>query len=401
MTQIGKISMSLISESIQSDRPVSNSELKKWMKCRLLWYFSAAPPRAMGLTPRFLEADALVFGRLAHAVLEDGYNGDRNFSEIYESKVVPLRPSTTSLFNNQISTFNKTLETGKVMFKGYEEWSTVVDKNLKFLATETHWKGVPIAGVDSTLSAIIDAVVLKGKDLWLLDFKTTSSVENPWTDNDLQATIYTYAGREMIDKDIKGVIFRFLLKKAPWTYEQLLLKDGTVTKRNNIANLTTNREYKRAIAVSTLKSLVSRGWKRGKIKSSMTLDELAVLTDKLLEKQHPEFMEEFKNNRRFYYDQLKQLEFVSQGYYWDVYVPRSDTEVKNYMNYVIIPNLEELNNLTYIGPTGVANGWSNCGKCMYKSPCMAYMQGLDYQTILNEDYAVSDHYLDDLEEVEE
>ena len=392
--------MSLIYESVQSNRSVSVSELKKKMKCILLWYFSAAPPRALGLTPRFLESDALVFGRLAHAVLEDGYNGDRNFAEIYDEKVVPLRPSTTSLFGNQISTFNKTLETGKVMFKGYEEWSTVVDSNLKFLATETKWTGVPIPGVDITLSAVIDAVVIKHNELWLLDFKTTSSVDNPWTDNDLQATVYTYAGREMIDKDIKGVIFRFLLKKAPWTYEQLLLKDGTVTKRNNIANLTTNREYKRAIAVSTLKSLIGRGWKRGKIKSSMTLDELANLTDKLMVAQHPEFIAEFKIARKFYYDQLKQLEFVSQGYYWDVYVPRSDIEVKNYMNYVVIPNLEELNNLTYIGPTGVANGWSNCGRCMFKRPCMAYMKGQDYQSILNEDYAVSNHYLENEEEEE-
>ena len=72
--------MTFIKDSVQSDRPVSISELKKFMKCRLLWYFSAAPPRAMGLTPKFLEADALVFGRLAHAVLEDGYNSDRNFN---------------------------------------------------------------------------------------------------------------------------------------------------------------------------------------------------------------------------------------------------------------------------------------------------------------------------------
>ena len=390
--------MSFIKDSVQSDRPVSISELKKFMKCRLLWYFSAAPPRAMGLTPKFLEADALVFGRLAHAVLEDGYNSDRNFSEIYESKVIPLKPKSTSLFGNQIGSFNKTLDTGKVMFSGYEEWSLKADSKLKFLATETKWKGIKIAGIDSTLSAIIDAVVLGNDGLWLLDFKTTSSTDNPWTTQDLQATVYTYAGREVIDKDIKGVIFRFLLKKSPWTYDQLILKDGTVTKRSNIANLTTNREYKRAIAVSTLKSLVSRGWKKKHIPANSSLDELAAWVDKLVKANHTEFMEEFKNNRRFYYDQLQQLEYSGQGYFWDVYEPRSEIEVKNYMHHVIVPNLEELNNLSYIGPTGLANAWSNCGRCMFKNPCRAYMSGLNYEAILEEDYEVSDHYLDDVEE---
>jgi hypothetical protein len=392
--------MSLVYESVQADRPISVSELKKWMKCRLLWYFSAAPPRALGLTPTFMDSDALVFGRLAHSVLEDGYNGDRNFAEIYEQKVVPFQPKVTSLFSNQIDTFQKTLETGKVMFQGYEDWSLEKDKGIKFLATETHWKGIKIAGIDTTLSAIIDAVILRKDGLWLLDFKTTSSVDNPWTSQDLQATVYTYAGREAIDEDIKGVIFRFLLKKTPWTYDQLLLKDGTVTKRNNVANLTTYREYKRAIAISTLKLLIGRGWKNKHFKSNMSLNELVMWADKLVKKEHPEFMLQFLDNQRFYYEQLKQLQVIRQGYYWDVLEPRSNLEIKNYMNYVVIPNLEELTNLTYIGPTGICNAWSNCGKCLFKNPCKAYMKGQDYQSILNEDYAVSNHYLEDEEDEE-
>jgi len=391
----------LPSESIQSDRSISVSELKKWMKCRLLWFFSAAPPRALGLSPTNEQSDALTFGRLAHEVLEDGYNGDRNFAEIYEAKVAPLRPKVTSLFANQADSFQKVLDTGKVMMEGYEEWSVRQDQDVQFIETETNWKGIPIWGIDQTMSAIIDAMVLRRDGLWLLDYKTTSSATNPWTSQDLQATVYIYAGKELIDPDIQGIIFRFLLKTAPWTYEALLLKDGTLTKRKNIANLTTHREYLRAIAISTLKSLVAQGWQRKHIPSNSTLRELATWANKLVKKEHPEFMEYFKVNQKFYYDQLSQLKSIKQGYFWDDPQPRSDYEIKTYMNGVVIPNLLDMTNITYIGPTGVANAWNNCGRCQFKEPCMAYTKGQDWRGILTENYVVNDHYLQNLDDEEE
>ena len=385
-----------IENSEIANRSVSVSELKKKMKCRLLWYFSSAPPRGLGLSPKGMEADALVFGRLAHAVLEEGYNGNRNFTEIYAKKMEESRPSSTSLFSNQIPAFNKLLETGKVMFRGYEDWSEKMDKDTKFLATETKWKDIALPGVDSTISAIIDAVILRPDGLWLLDFKTTSSEKNSWTTQDLQATMYTYAGREVIDKSIKGVIFRFLLKKAPWTYDKLILKKFEVTTRKNVANLTTYREYLRAIAVSTLLLLAQQGWKPKNFYKGMPMYEYAKLADFLVKKEHEEFMAHYKFNQKQYYDQIQQLRHTNQGYYWDVLVPRSDEEINNYLQHVIIPELEDLNNIKYIGPTGLANGWSNCGRCMFKEPCLAAMRGEDYESILEQNFEISDHYLEEM-----
>ncbi|GAF95143.1 unnamed protein product, partial [marine sediment metagenome] len=156
----------------------------------------------------------------------------------------------------QICTNPEDLDLGVAMMDGYAGWAPGRDKDTQFIAMETRWSGIRITP-RITLGGTFDAVIKRPDGLWILDFKTTKYSVTSWTFRDLQASAYVYAARQMYGPEVRGLIFRFLLKKAPLTYKDLILKNGSVTQRKNLKSMTTYAEYHRALAVATLKELAS------------------------------------------------------------------------------------------------------------------------------------------------
>jgi len=360
-----------------------------------MWYWSSAPPRGLGLAPK-VDQVALAFGREVHAVLQQGYDTGRPFDEIYNEMAAAYKPKKGILGEDK---FEVQLKQGIAILQGYQAWSQRADKVYRFLATESEGSGVEIPGTKGTLSYIFDAVVERHDGLWIMDFKTTKYRNNPWTTQDLQATIYTYAARKLISPDIRGVIFRFILKKAPYTYEDLILKSGKLTTRKNLAELTTYGQYFRALAVATLKEMVE---KQGYEFEDLFADEGLTLkgySDALSEvKDEPEFAENFLAARRLYFDTIQDLKGANGAFFWDVPEYRTETQVAAYMKHVIVPTMNEILNVKWIGPTGLSMAYAACGRCPFKYPCKLAMDGADYRSILAEDFELGDKYRKELED---
>lgn len=350
-------------------RSISISEIKRF-KCRLRWYWSSAPPRGLGLIPLRGESEDLSFGRIIHKTLQRGYDADRDFVKAY--KEVREEHGTLGKFD------------GKAIIAHYQKWSEQADKAYRFLATESEWKGIEVPGTKGTLSAVIDAVVERHDGLWIMDFKTTKYRNNPWTTQDLQATAYVYAARKLISPDIRGLIFRFIRKSAPWGADRLILKSGRVTKRSKLPGITTYAEYYNALAIATIRS--------------MDLDWEGDDESTLLEYQDdPDFKEKFLSVRRMHFDQLQSFKDVGNSFVWEVPEHRTEKQIENYLRYFIAPRMNEILNVKWIGPTGLDIAYAACGRCPFKGPCRLVMDGADYRTILREDYEMSPRYREELE----
>jgi len=324
----------------------------------------------LGLTPLRGESDNLSFGRIIHKALQMGYDTDRNFIRAYNQ--VKEEYGTIGKFD------------GEGIIKHYQKWSEQADKQYRFLATETEWKGIEIPGTKGTLSAVIDAVVERDDGLWLLDFKTTTYRDNPWTTQDLQATAYVYAARKLISPDVRGLIFRFIRKSAPWGPDRLLLKSGKVTTRSKLPGITTHAEYLNALAIATIRS--------------MDLDWVGDDESALLEfGNDPAFQEKFLAVRRMYFDQLQAFKDVTNSFVWEVTEHRTEKQIDNYIKYFIAPRMNEILNVKWIGPTGLDMAYAACGRCPFKAPCRLALDGADYRTILREDFEVSERYREEIE----
>ena len=364
-------------------RSISISEMKRFGTCRLQWYWASAPPRGLGLAPIWDEGPNLHFGRLVHEVLQKGYDTDRDFVGIYKTMVEEMRPKATGLFQGTSGKLDKLLIEGVGIMETYQEWSDQADKEIRFLATETRWENIEVPGTRGCGSAIIDAVVLRPDGVWLLDFKTTSFTNNAWTHQDLQATLYTYAGRKLIDPDIRGMIFRFILKKVPTKYSELLLKNGTVTKRQKLDGFTTYDEYYKALAVMTYREMYKG--------EPLTPEEALVGARE--EKDDPTFKESFQNVRRIYYNELNSFNSTEgKQFIWDELQYRTKTQVDNYIKFYVAPRMNDILHPRWVGPTGLDSSFMGCRGCYFKTPCKLRMDGADYKTELAENFALSDHY---------
>jgi len=318
------------------------------------------------------------------------------------------------------------------MLKGYQRWALVRDKGTHFLAMETAWdkvylrdpqnpsgRGIPLAGR-------FDALVQRHDGLWVLDFKTTKYQTNDWTMQDLQATTYVYAARQLYGPTVRGLLFRFLLKKAPYTYEQLILKNGSVTRRSNLERLTTYEEYVRALAIATLYDLARQEEFAQQIMNTLssqnsrdsrdsqnprdsdtlrgetrrnhpTLQDCAALLDLPLEKRrsaswHPVFMKAYKFARREYHGEIESLK-GQNSFFWEVPEYRTEKEVAQYVKYVLYPAAREMRSLRknkWIGPTGLGAAYAVCSNCSFREPCRLVMRGADCGMVLREDYVRSE-----------
>jgi len=229
-------------------------------------------------------------------------------------------------------------------------------------------------------------VVERDDGLWVMDFKTTATTRTDWVVQDLQATAYVLAARKLIDPRVRGLIFRFLLKKIPKDYNSLILKKGSVTQRGDLPSITTHRDYTFALAVATLKDRAEReSW------ASATLDDYAgLLRLGNLEEQpwYPQFHKAFTAARRMYWEQLQVLR-EGNRFFWEVPVYRTNEQIARCVKHVLLPASKEIVSRSkdkYVGPTGLGAAYSVCRSCSFSSPCELVMTGADHRSILRTQY---------------
>lgn len=374
------------------------SEIKSFLRCRLAWYWSAPPPRGFGLEP-LVSRPALHFGRLMHEALQIGYDTGQPFAEVFRELSIKERAAMpqSTLFEDEVATISEQQSLGIAMMEGYQKWAAEKDTNYKFLALETSWHGIRL-GRRIPAAGRFDAVVQRPDGIWILDFKTTGKAYTDWTQQDLQATLYIHAARQLYGKQVRGIIFRFLLKKAPWDYNQLILKKGSVTQRSGLAKLTTHEKYLEALAVATVKELAQEPDFAAQISVADTapLKAYADLFDgtQFSQPWHPVFKDAFVLARRVYHNQLMNLKGES-NFFWEVEEYRTEKQIRMALKHVILPAAKEMVSTRrgrWIGPTGLGSAFVACGFCQFKEPCALAMAGADYRSTLQTEYQLRDIY---------
>jgi len=329
------------------------------------------------------ENPALQLGRLIHQALQEGYDTGVPFAECFHALCGELPDDDKT---------QKQIALGAAMLRGYQLWSQRTDQEINFIAMETRWE-VKLGSV--LLSGIFDSMVKRPDGLWVLDFKTTSFSSTDWIAQDLQATAYVAAARKMYGPEVRGIIFRFLLKKSPKPYQDLILKNGSVTQRANLGRLTTYEEYSLALAVAVLQD-IAKDPDAG-LPSDASLEEYAALLDGTQHGKswYPAFTDTYTQARRMYHKQTAELKGESY-FFWDALEYRTDKQIELYMKHIIRPAVKEMRSRRkgrWVGPTGLGAAFSVCRNCSFREPCKLVMDGADYRAILREDFVLNERYV--------
>lgn len=387
----------------QKPNEVGISEIKSYLRCRLAWFWSAPPPRGLGLEP-IVGRSALTFGRLIHATLQEGYDHGISFIDafktVYDKEVANL--NTEALFAEQVQNLEDQGTLGLAMMEGYQDWAIIKDQGVRFLALETQFKDVALGygSGRARLRGRLDAVIERDDGIWAVDFKTTKYSNTDWTHQDLQATAYIYAARKLWGPKVRGLIFRFMLKKAPLSYDKLILKGGGLTQRKDLGKITTYEEWAKAMAVATLQSLVKEDFifaEQVELAPGVPYSDYMALLEEPNYKDQPwyqAFSESHKNVRQLYYQTTQTLKGESR-FFWEVEEYRTDKEIQRYIKHVIAPAAKQMTSRRkgrWIGPTGLGAAFAVCSNCAFKTPCRLYFDGADYKTCLREEYQLRDIY---------
>lgn len=380
---------------------VGISEIKAHLRCRLAGFWSAPPPRGLGLEP-IVSRTALAYGRLIHAALQIGYDEGTPFAEAFETlyDAEEAQVNTGALFAEQLEDLKKTRALGVAMMEGYQRWAAIHDEGVRFLALETEFRNVRIGAGRPRLRGRMDAIIERDDGIWPVDFKTTKYSETDWTHQDLQATAYIYAARKLYGPKVRGLIYRFMLKKAPLPYDELILKKGTLTQRKDLGKITTYEEWAKAMAVATLQSLVKEDFifaEQVELAFGAPYSDYMALLEEPDYRDRPwysTFNEAHKNVRRLYYQTTQTLKGESK-FFWEVEEYRTDEQIKLYLKHVIAPAAREMTSRRrgrWVGPTGLGAAFAVCSNCSFKTPCRLYFDGADYRTCLREEYQLRDIY---------
>lgn len=369
------------------------SEVKSFLRCRLAWYWSAPRPRGLNLEPKVSKA-ALNFGRLVHQALQIGYDTGELFADAFKTLAednLKALVEAGPVFESEIEEIKKQQTLGIAMLQGYQGWARGADQHLKFLALETKWEGVRFGRVPA--AGRFDSIVEREDGVWVMDFKTTKFSSTDWTAQDLQATAYVHAARKLYGKNVRGLLFRFLLKKAPQTYDKLILKNGSVTSRSTLPSQTTFEEYTKALAVATLKELVENDFTfagETGLNPSSSLQDYAYVLDENLHEQswYPEFREAYTKVRQLFHSTTQQLK-GHNPFFWEVAEFRTNEQVDRYLRTLLIPVAKEMVSRRkgrWMGPTGLGTAFASCRTCQFKAACKLAMDGADFRSYLLENY---------------
>lgn len=374
--------------------PIHTTEMRTYMSCRLKWYFTAPRPRGQYLTPKVKKAE-LRLGGMAHDVIRAWYDSGRDLDveETVDRMVQKYIDTQAVTWPELESKFRDEGALLKKMISGYTKWAEKVDDGCNVIATETPWmvRYTPFL----TMAGRFDGLIERPDGLWVLEFKTTSSQpgNTGWAGRALQNVSYATAAHKLYGDEVRGVLYRFLRKKTPWTYEDLVLKSGGLTTRSNIADLTTLEEYHRALMIGAYIDVYSMpGYEvtpnraRAGIREIYQEHDGNLAADEALWAQYKMWMAAHR-------DALTRLqEHGRNNFFWEQAEYSTHDQRERYTNAVILPMLKEMTSKPFPTPTGLGASWALCGRCSFRTPCDLLLTGGDWRGELERNYVTRSDY---------
>lgn len=316
------------------------SDRKTYKTCRQRWDFGSKV--RMNYEP-LQDAQALRFGTAIHAALEVYY--EPSTWNLARPLVEPLataeflssyvRPDSDN--DEDIQAWRDEVELGKGILAGYYEWAPARDQFTP-LHVELEFE-VPITDLDAVYQGRID-LLIEDHDgrYWIVDHKTCKSMDSSteYLDMDEQCGSYAWALQEKLGIQIAGVIYNELLKTVP--SPPTVLKSGKLSVDK---------------------------------KQHTTLD-LYLTT-----------LREHGYDAATYQEMLDHLASQPDRYFRRTQVLRSQRELQLLGERIAAETAEMMNPEISIYPN--PNKFT-CSRCEFKQPCLAKMEGSDYQWLLNQLY---------------
>jgi len=205
------------------DKTLTYSSMKCFKECRREYYYRYVQGIEVKKKP-----DYFIIGSAVDLGLNLFYQNekiDKVFTEInnyFQSKM----PVEFDSMETQIK-WEKAHVLSVDMVKNYIE--TYQDEKFEVLEIQKSFK-IEVPGTDYSLAGKIDGIVKQDSSLWILENKTTKSVDSNYLKKltlDQQSIIYKDAYEKETKKKIAGILHNVLIKSVPALPK--LLKNGTLS----------------------------------------------------------------------------------------------------------------------------------------------------------------------------
>lgn len=216
---------------------LSYSELRQFRRCRKEWDYGSSTRK--NLEPKRPNRH-LFLGKAFHKAIEAYYMNNRSkqeagdkFAEWTNDRIGEIQEESNGLWDEELEEIKDQVELGNSMIEQYIKWAEehddpyfdeVIDMEIEFT--------VDIPGTDHQYTGIGDGLVRDSHDrLWLKEYKTATSMSRK-TNNlqlDEQSLSYLWGVSKELDKEIEGVLYRVVRKKAPTEITEN--KTGGLSKR--------------------------------------------------------------------------------------------------------------------------------------------------------------------------
>lgn len=236
------------------------TDVNAFLRCRRMWNWQSLLRR--GLQPAEIPA-ALFLGQGVHVALDVYYKAMiqdypvqpqmsyllQAFNDWADERAEKIEERTGALWESEKEMIEEQRQLGLGMLEHYYLWAKEADKKWEFVSTEELFD-VPLptpSGQRSVLGRLVrrfidkprdlryagrfDGIVreLETGDLYLMEFKTTSRMYNMrYNYRNFQGKSYVWAARQIYGDQIKGIVYRALLKKVPT--DPVPLKRGGFSK---------------------------------------------------------------------------------------------------------------------------------------------------------------------------
>lgn len=365
------------------------SELRTFLQCRRKFQWSSLLHR--GLEPA-RPVRHLYLGSGVHYALQQYYDKKETCASAFSSwagmQSSTIRKDLGMMWDDEVAQILAEEYTlGMGMLNHYDQWAPsakekYADRRLKFLATEISFNlpmpspsGRPSSRI--RLAGRFDGLV-QHKDtglFWLFETKTTRDLRDlSWVGNDIQAGVYIWAAQQMFDVPIQGVLYNFLLKKAP-RIPRPLKRGGYSIAKNELAATTFELLLEQlsddAANAAGIDFIPAVGY-------NITKEEFEKL---------PTDVGNFFLQRRGYIKQYReQLQFLKDRgntFFRREEFRRTQRELKVLMAEVHHIGLEMVRPSTWM----YANpGFFTCNMCSFQDPCRLKNAGGQFKIVLEYEY---------------
>lgn len=222
---------------------VSYSDIMLFLRCRRQWWHQSVAERE---SPT-LQWD-LLLGSAIHAGLEAHFHGASMGVAVVEwwRDTYALLSQQRTFTSEENLKYREQIDLSRRMAHAYEEWAVQHDAALRVIEIEYHFE-VPLPACDITLKGIIDGVVERDGDIWLLEHKTRTTFDDiEVLFLDLQTTLYQWALTKVVqegklpgiapDIEVRGVLYTMLKKSV--IEEPKLVRNGTALSQDKSTPMT-------------------------------------------------------------------------------------------------------------------------------------------------------------------